>query len=426
MDYNETLAYLYDQLPAFQRIGKAAYKSDLNTSLELDKYFNHPHKTYKSIHVAGTNGKGSVSHILASILQEAGYKCGLYTSPHLKDFRERIKINGKPIPKDEVVKFVAGHSPIFEKLKSSFFEMTVALALYYFQKEGVDYAVIETGMGGRLDSTNIISPELSVITSIGYDHTEFLGDTIEKIAREKAGIIKPNTPVIIGDRNDELRNVFNAAAKNKNAPISFASDNVQLTPGKINSGTTQSFTTNINGLEIIQTDLLGNYQHKNIATALQTTIILEDKGIHLSKVFIQRGINNVVVNTGLWGRWQIIQKKPFTVCDIAHNEEGFKAIIDQIQSASFKQLHMVIGFVKDKDTEKLLTLLPKDAIYYYCEADIPRSLDIDTLYSQAENTGLKGTPFASVADAYMAAKLAANDEDMIFIGGSTFVVAEIL
>jgi len=429
MDYQQTLDYLFSSLPMFQRQGKAAYKANLDNTLAMDAYFNYPHKQFKSIHVAGTNGKGSVSHMLASVFQEAGYKTALYTSPHLTDFRERIKINGAEIPKDYVVDFVAKNKSFFEELKPSFFEMTVAMAFKYFADEKVEVAVIEVGMGGRLDSTNIISPELSVITNISKDHTQFLGDTVEKIAIEKAGIIKKGVPVVIGQSTDESKRIFIAKANEKKTDIYFAEDYFQADYALVTVDEKQSFQVHTGEKLVypdLQLDLLGTYQKHNLLTALQSIKLLQDKSFSIDKEHIYKGLANIQKNTGLKGRWQIIGHNPRVVCDTAHNEAGIQAIIEQIKSTPYKNLHMVIGMVNDKNIDKILSMLPKQALYYFCRANIPRALDEKELLEKAHAYNLKSVAVSKVADALHLAKKEANENDFIFVGGSTFVVAEVV
>ena len=406
MNYQETVNWMFTQLPMYQSIGKAAYKEDLTNTVLLAKYLDNPEKNLKCIHVAGTNGKGSTSHMLASILQEAGYTVGLYTSPHLKDFRERIKINNQQIDENFVVEFIAKNKIFFEQNQLSFFEMTVGLALDYFNKSNVDIAIIEVGMGGRLDSTNIITPLISVITNIGLDHTQFLGNTLSLIANEKAGIIKPNVPVIIGEYLDETESVFIAKANENKSKIYFASDLIQ---------------------EIYPTELLGDYQVSNVKTVLQTIAILQlQKQFLISNDNIKNGLVNAVKNTGLQGRWQKLKEKPLIICDTAHNAHGLEIVLKQIQKQQFKDLHFVFGVVNDKDLDSILELFPKNAKYYFCKPDIPRGLEANTLQEKCTEYGLFGSVYNSVAAAYANALQAANNDDMIFIGGSTFVVAEIL
>ncbi len=389
----------------YQRVGQSAYKADLAATLNLAKYLKNPEKSFKSIHVAGTNGKGSTSHMLASVFQEAGYKTGLYTSPHLKDFRERIKINGQMISEQYVSNFVQNHRPFFESNQLSFFEMTVGLAFEYFRNENVDIAIVEVGMGGRLDSTNIITPEVSVITNIGLDHTQFLGDTLEKVAVEKAGIIKDRVPVIIGETSPETKRVFEEIALERNAPIVF---------------------TEMNDASTYSSDLKGSYQQKNIRTVISTLRMLQKRGWNISEENIQKGLMNTVKNTGLMGRWQILGQAPKVICDTAHNREGLQIVLDQLASEDFQNLHIVLGVVSDKDLASILPLFPKDAIYYFCRPNIPRGLDASLLLSRARGFGLIGQEYISVSKAYEAALKAALPQDLVFVGGSTFVVAEVL
>lgn len=404
MTYQETTAWLFDQLPMFQMQGASAYKKDLTNTLLLVEHLHHPETKFKSIHVAGTNGKGSTSSMIASVLQEAGFKVGLYTSPHLKDFRERIRINGEMISEEFVIDFVALNKPFFEENQLSFFEMTVGLAFDYFAKEQVDIAVIEVGMGGRLDSTNIITPLVSVITNIGFDHTQFLGDTLPKIAAEKAGIIKSNIPVVIGECLDETKLVFVAKSKTENAPIYFAQDNPEV---------------------FYECALLGDYQIHNKKTVLQTIELLQSQFI-IEDNHIMLGLKNVILNTGLLGRWQILKQKPFVVCDTAHNSHGLKVVVSQISKHQFETLHVVLGVVNDKDLDNILPLFPKNAKYYFCKPNLARGLNAELLQVKAANFGLQGEVFDSVSSAYIAALDAAQDADFIYIGGSTFVVAEIV
>jgi len=429
MDYQEALDYLYKQLPMYQRIGKAAYKADLTTTLALDEYFGHPHGRFRSIHIAGTNGKGSVSHMLASVLHSAGYKTGLYTSPHLSDFRERIRINGIPVPEQFVVEFTTLHRSVFRRLSPSFFEMTAAMAFDYFASEKVDIAVIETGMGGRLDSTNIITPLVSVITNIGLDHTEFLGNSLRGIAREKAGIIKPGVPVVIGELQVETKHVFTEAAKRAGSEISFAPEAYRFEYALKTSEGLQSL--NISGISSrhgwnnLETDLLGFYQQKNAVTALQTIDIINSRDLNLNRDAVYSGFRQAASSTGLMGRWQIVGLDPLVVLDTAHNAEGIACVMDQIKSTPHRNLHIIIGFVNDKKTETILRMLPPVASYYFTMAPIPRSLDAGELRNRAAAAGLSGKAYDTVQDALAAAITAAGPEDMIFVGGSTFVVAEI-
>ena len=389
----------------YQRIGAAAYKVDLSNTLKLMDHLGKPQNSFKSVHVAGTNGKGSTSHMLASVLQEAGYKTGLYTSPHLKDFRERIKINGDKITEKAVVSFVSEHQSFFEATNLSFFEMTVGLAFDYFRKEKVDIAIIEVGLGGRLDSTNVITPEVSVITNIGLDHTQFLGDTLEKIAFEKAGILKPNTPVVIGETLPETKLVFQKISKINNSPITFVEEE-QVVDYK--------------------TDLLGDYQKRNCTVAIKTLDILKKKSWGISDEAIEQGLSSIVKNTGLLGRWQLLQSNPKVICDTAHNREGLILVLKQLKKEAFSKLHIVLGVVDDKNLKTVLPLFPKDAIYYFCKPDVIRGLSESVLKEKASSYGLNGMIHLSVKDAYNEALGNASDDDLIFIGGSTFVVAEVL
>ncbi len=428
MNYQQTLDFLYSQLPMYQRVGTTAFKKNLNNIKKLTAQDEHSQTNFKSIHIAGTNGKGSVSHILASVLQEAGYKVGLYTSPHLKSYRERIRINGKMIPRNEVVKYVTDRKQLFENVKPSFFEMTVAMAFYYFAKQKVDFAIIETGLGGRLDSTNIITPILSVITNIGFDHTQFLGNTLKEIASEKAGIIKNNVPVVIGETQSETQNVFLEKAKSSNAPIYFADNNFsyQYSPQKINRKQVFNIYKNKELVfENLQTDLLGIYQRKNIITALQALEVLSNE-IDIDKTAIYKGLAAVQVNTGFAGRWQILKTKPLIIADTAHNAEGLRETVGQINSLIFNKLHIVMGMVNDKNTKGVLELFPSDAEYYFTKANVPRAMPAEQLANLAKSEGLKGKVYNTVAEAFTAAKNDSTPEDLIYVGGSTFVVAEVL
>ena len=431
MNYQETLNYLYSQLPMYQRIGAAAYKSDLNNTLALANLINNPHKNFKSIHIAGTNGKGSVSHLIASILQTSGLKVGLYTSPHLKDFRERIRINGKKVSESFVCSFVSDYKSEFEKINLSFFEMTFGMAIQYFSEQKVDIAIIETGMGGRLDSTNIISPVLTIITNIGIDHTAFLGDTHEKIAIEKAGIIKQKTPLIIGEKQENIKSIFEKHAKSKKSEIVFASDNYSIDNLEFSIDDKAFMQMNVykNGRifkENLKTSLAGFYQKKNIITCLQSIDVLEQLNFEISKSNIFCGIEKVVDNTGISGRWQVLSKQPLTICDTGHNADGMKEVVNQINSISYENLHFVLGMVNDKSIDAVVQLLPKNANYYFCKANIPRALDADELMQIARNNGLIGKVFSSVIEAKKTAQENATNNDLVFIGGSTFVVAEVV
>jgi dihydrofolate synthase / folylpolyglutamate synthase len=406
----------------FHRIGAAAYKADLTNTEELCNELGNPERGFRSIHVAGTNGKGSTSHMLASIFQEAGYKTGLYTSPHLLDFRERIKINGKMIPEETVTAFVEDHKEQFERIKPSFFEWTVALCFDYFRSEKVDIAIIETGLGGRLDSTNVINPLLSIITNISFDHQALLGDTLEKIAIEKAGIIKQNIPVIVGVE-DEVSTIFKRIADQKSAPISFADSFISLE----NKGVSDGYRTwKIKGenSEIV-CGLPGLYQQKNIQTVLSSMNVLS-KHFDISNKHIANGIQNVIRNTGLYGRWQTLQKSPKIICDTGHNEAGIKEIILNLKEERYTKLHWILGMVNDKDVDKVIKLLPGDAVYYFTKASIPRALDENILAERASNNGLRGEVYSNVESALEAAIRLAKANELIFIGGSTFTVADAL
>ncbi|HOK26164.1 MAG TPA: folylpolyglutamate synthase/dihydrofolate synthase family protein [Bacteroidales bacterium] len=429
MTYEEAVEFLYSRLPAYHRIGKPAYKADLKNTLELDAYFGHPHLKFKSVHIAGTNGKGSVSHMLASVLQTAGYKTGLYTSPHLKDFRERIRINGEMIPEERVVCFVQKHKEIIENLKPSFFEMTVAMAFNYFAEEKIDVAVIETGLGGRLDSTNIITPVLSVITNIGHDHMDLLGDTLEKVAYEKAGIIKEGIPVVVGETQPESAGVFISRAKEMSAEISFADGEFFCTPDPFDPASeTREFTLKSakTGEEVkIKSPLRGDYQSKNIPVVFVSALKL-GAWFKIGKKDIIEGIENVVRNTGLAGRWQILGRKPLIICDTGHNKEGIELVISQLVKIPASKRHFVIGFVSDKDVDSILPLFPADARYYFARSSVFRAMDENILKEKAMKYGLCGEAFDSVKEALNKARSEAGEDDLIFIGGSTFVVADAL
>jgi dihydrofolate synthase/folylpolyglutamate synthase len=426
MNYNDTLNYLYNRLPMFQRIGSAAYKANLDNTIALMNHLNHPEKKFKSVHVAGTNGKGSSSHMLASVLQEAGYKVGLYTSPHLKDFKERIKINGELIPEAYIVSFVEEHKLVFEKIEPSFFEWTVALAYQYFADEKVDIAVIEVGLGGRLDSTNVITPEVCLITNIGWDHMNLLGDTLDKIATEKAGIIKNNVPVVISQKQPELEPVFNNKATKSKAPIYFAEDEIEI-KRKDRSNYLQKVDINSKNLNIeLELDLPGTYQLQNIKGVLKTLFILQEKGWKINLNDIQKGIRYVKKNNGLFGRWQVIGEHPLIICDTGHNKDGILQVLENIKLTPHNQLHLVLGMVNDKDISGVLQLLPQDAHYYFCKPQIPRGLESEELMKTALSFGLKGEDCKTVKQAIDIAKSKADKNDLIFVGGSTFVVADAL
>ncbi|HNT50656.1 MAG TPA: folylpolyglutamate synthase/dihydrofolate synthase family protein [Cyclobacteriaceae bacterium] len=420
MNYPETLAYLYNNLPMFQRVGASAFKKDLTNTLALCKALGNPHQKFKSIHIAGTNGKGSTSHMLAAILQSAGYKTGLYTSPHLKEFTERIRLNGKEIGRDFVTDFVERVKPQLEFIKPSFFEITVAMAFDFFASEKVDIAVIETGLGGRLDSTNVITPVLSVITNISWDHMDMLGDSLPAIAYEKAGIIKPNIPVVISETQTEIQHVFESKALETKSKIIFADKHYQVLK--------QEEKFEINNLGhwfILESDLKGSYQSKNIAGVLTATDELRTLGFTIPEPSVLTGLKNVTALTGLKGRWQILSNAPLTICDTGHNEAGIREILKQLNDVNFKNLHWVWGMVKDKDVSKIINLLPKAAQYYFCQATIPRAMDAATLAQYAKAAGLNGLVVADVNEAIQTARRNAAAGDLILIGGSTFVVAEI-
>ncbi len=404
MTYTETLDWLWAHLPMYQEKGRAAFRGKLDNILLLCDHLGNPQEKFPTIHIAGTNGKGSSSHAIASVLQEAGYKVGLYTSPHLKDFRERIKINGENIPQEAVTRFVKDNKDFMEGENLSFFEVTVGMAFDYFSQQKVDIAVIEVGLGGRLDSTNIITPIVSLITNIGKDHTEILGNTLPEIAKEKAGIIKPYIPVVISEYHKETAPVFEQIAKERKAPIYFA-----------------------NTLETSYTmDLKGDYQSKNIKGILQTLRILQEKGWHITEENIQQGLTHIVRNTHLMGRWQVLGDTPKVVCDTAHNADGFTEIFSQLEKEKYATLRMVIGFVKEKDLEAILPLFPKNAVYYFCMPKIDRGLNADILQKKAKTYNLIGEAFSTVRAAFEQACKEAAKEDFIYVGGSTFVVAEIV
>ncbi|WBX70742.1 bifunctional folylpolyglutamate synthase/dihydrofolate synthase [Tenacibaculum retecalamus] len=402
MTYQETLDWMFSQLPMYQNQGKTAFKKDLTNSIALSNELGNPAKKFKTIHVGGTNGKGSTSHMIASVLQEAGYKVGLYTSPHLKNFTERIRINGKEIDKESVVAFISKNKIFLETEHLSFFEMTVGMAFGYFEKQQVDIAIIEVGLGGRLDSTNIITPEVSVITNIGLDHTQFLGETLPEIAFEKGGIIKNGIPVVVGERQKEVESVFIAKADACNAEILFASDD--------------DFS--------YKTDLLGDYQVNNIKTAVKA--IQQLKEFKTTAKNIKNGLLNVVKNTNLKGRWQILQEQPKIICDTAHNKEGLSYTLNQLKKEKYKIAHIVLGVVSDKSLKDVLPLFPTEAVYYFCKPAIPRGMSEKTLKEAAKEYSLIGDSFNSVNQAFEAARLSASKEDVVYVGGSTFVVAEIL
>ncbi len=405
MNYLDTVSWMFQQLPMYQNKGIFAFKKDLTNTINLSNHLGEPEKRFKSIHVGGTNGKGSTSHMLASILQEAGYKVGLYTSPHLKDFRERIRINGKVVSKQFVSGFIERNRAFLEANSLSFFEMTVGMAFDYFAKQQIDIAVIEVGLGGRLDSTNIITPELSIITNIGFDHMQMLGDTLEKIAREKAGIIKQNIPVVIGETHMETETVFTSKAEETNSKIYFADQLIQ---------------------NVLESDLKGSYQKHNIKAVLQSVQVLRHSGFKISQSELKKGLLNVTNNTGLQGRWQVLGCDPKIICDTAHNKEGLTYIMQQLKTETFNQLHIVFGVVSDKDLSSIMPLLPKNATYYLCKPDVQRGLDAEELKTVFKESQLIGQSYNSVNEALNTAKANANKDDLIYVGGSTFVVAEII
>jgi len=429
MNYAETLEFLYDKLPMYQRIGGAAYKADLGNTFALCNLLENPHDSFKTIHVAGTNGKGSTSHLIASILQEAGFKTGLYTSPHYKDFRERIRINGKMIPEETVTCFIEKWKDEFEKIGLSFFEMTVGLAFDYFRNENTDIAVIEVGLGGRLDSTNVIHPLVSVITNIGWDHMRFLGNTLSEIAFEKAGIIKHGVPVVIGETQTEVKQVFESTAASRHSPIIFADRHFIVQSETNYEEDTKSLTLvhdETNFLDIPDFPLNGTYQRKNIVTVVQTIQVLREQGYTITDEDLLKGIENVIQNTGMQGRWQILAHKPLVICDSGHNVDGIREVVRNLEILKPKKLHFVFGMVNDKDINGVLEILPKEATYYFCKANIPRGLDAGILAGQAASYGLNGKAFHSVIAAYHKALSESTIDEVVFVGGSIFVVGEIL
>ena len=408
MNYQDTLEYLYNSAPMFQQVGGAAYKEGLENTLTLDAHFGHPHRRYRTIHVAGTNGKGSCSHTLAAVLQEAGYKVGLYTSPHLVDFRERIRVNGEPVSEEYVIRFVEEERGFFEPLHPSFFELTTAMAFRYFADERVDVAVIEVGLGGRLDCTNIIRPDLCVITNISFDHVQFLGNTLEKIAREKAGIIKRGVPVVIGEATEETRPVFEAKAKETDAPIYFAED------------------CDREDYPDIEFELKGLYQKKNKQTLLTALPLLKEAGYHINEQAVRSGFAHVTSLTGLMGRWQKLQNSPTLVCDTGHNVGGIRYIVEQLKEEKYRRLHIVMGMVNDKDVRGVLGLMPKEAVYYFTQASVKRAMPAGRLKELGLEAGLRGECYADVPAAVRAAQEESLPEDFIFVGGSSFIVADLL
>lgn len=432
MTYPETLKFLYSKLPMFSRQGKAAIKPGLDNTIRLCESLGNPQDKFKSIHIAGTNGKGSSSHMLAAIFQQAGYKTGLYTSPHLRDFRERIRINGEMISETEVIDFVSSQSELIKTLEPSFFEVTVAMAFHFFAQNNVDIAIIEVGLGGRLDSTNIIRPELSLITNIGFDHMNILGGTLTQIAGEKAGIIKQNTPVIISQKQSEIESVFKTKAAEMNSKITFANDEWDIYRSTENSDSSEFLKLEIKQknkifqFSSLELDLTGTYQVKNLAGVLSAVKELRAAKYNLNDDAVQTALKNVKSLTGLMGRWQTLEKKPLIICDTGHNEDGIREVLSNISLTTYRNLHMVIGMVKDKEIEKILQLLPKNAMYYFCQPDIPRAKPSIELKNEALHYDLRGNSYDKVSEALEAAKANAHAEDLIFIGGSTFVVAEVV
>ena len=428
MNYADTTNWMFNKFPMYQKIGAAAYKPDLGNIVELLDFLGNPQNNFKTVHVAGTNGKGTVSHTLASIFQECGYKTGLYTSPHLLDFRERIRVNGQMIPEQNVIDFIGDNKEKFEEMQLSFFEMATGMAFDYFAKEKVDIAIIEVGLGGRLDSTNVIKPELSVITNISLDHVAMLGNTLAEIAVEKAGIIKPNTPVVIGETQPETKDVFINKAKECKAPIYFADQIFDCDKIHIESLDYQKFDIWKNSelyIEAVEFPLLGYYQKKNLATVMCAVDILKEK-FNIDQKDIVNGLEFVVKNTNLMGRWQVLSHQPLVIADTGHNVGGIKEITMQLSDMSFRKLHFVLGCVNDKDINGILQLLPQYAEYYFCKADIPRGLDANILASKAFEAGLRGNVYESVQQAYNSALNNAHFDDVVFVGGSNFTVAEVI
>lgn len=427
MDYQQTIDYLFHRLPIFSRIGAAAYKKDLDNTLQLCEILDNPHQKFKTIHIAGTNGKGSTSHMLAAILQTAGYKTGLYTSPHLKDFRERIKINGNMIEEQFVVDFTKKIQPHIDNIEPSFFEITVAMAFDYFAQEEVDIAVVEVGLGGRLDSTNVITPEVSIITNIGMDHMNILGDSLEKIAFEKAGIMKPQIPVVVGEILPETKQVFEEVSTARNTPLIIAPEIRRSIDWKYNHHllTVEVSTLHTDEMNFYELDLPGIYQTKNLVTVLEAIHQLQQKGWKISHGNILHGLKNVKKLTGLFGRWQIIHQNPSVILDVGHNEDGIKAIVSQLEITTYHRLHIVFGMVKDKDITTVLKLLPKQASYYFTQAQIPRALDAETLKEESGKFQLYGKSFPTVNEAVKDAISVADKDDLVLVCGSVFIVGEV-
>ena len=425
MNYRETIQYLYDCVPMFQNVGAQGYKEGLANTLALDEHLGHPHRNYRTIHVAGTNGKGSCSHTIAAILQSAGYKVGLYTSPHLVDFRERIRVNGQMISEDYVVRFVAEQRPFFEPLQPSFFEVTTAMAFKYFEAQRVDIAVVEVGLGGRLDCTNIITPILSVITNISFDHTQFLGHTLAAIAAEKAGIIKAGVPVIVGETNAETKPIFLAKAEEVNAPIVFAEDNSEILSFEQDfAHATLLYTTRT--MSELRGELCGYCQEKNTNTVLHALAALRQAGLHFEEPDVRRGFAQVCELTGLMGRWQRLSTSPTVICDTGHNEGGFAYIVRQLEAQPCNTMRIVFGMVSDKDVTTILAMLPKNAVYYFTQASVKRALSADDMRQKAALCGLSGHSYPTVSEAYNAALSDAEADDFVYVGGSSYVVADLL
>lgn len=428
-NYREILDYLFSSLPMYQRTGPAAYKADLGNILTLDHYFDHPHRNYPSIHIAGTNGKGSVAHMLASVCQVSGLKTGLYTSPHLKDFTERIRVNGNPIPQQKVLQFFRNHIALFDKLKPSFFEMTVALAFWWFRETNVDIAIVETGLGGRLDSTNIIEPVISVITNIGMDHMQLLGNDLAEIAREKAGIIKKGIPVVVGETTSETESVFRTMAGEMEAPIYLGHEEYQIPYSMMDLDGYQVLNVYRKGklyLENLKVDLGGIYQRKNLVTVLTVIDRMKEQKFPVTMQALEQGLKQVVRNTGLRGRWEILRPKPLVLADTAHNVPALQLVMKQIESIPKRNLFFVLGFVEDKDIRSIVHLFPANARYFFTRASIPRALDPEQVLRLFSSSGREGMVIPNPADALNEALKFSGPEDVIYVGGSTFVVAEIL
>ncbi len=424
MDYKETIEYLFNSAPLFQNIGAGAYKEGLYNTKVLDEHFAHPHLSFKTIHVAGTNGKGSCSHTIASVLQEAGYKVGLYTSPHLVDFRERIRVNGKPISEQYVIDFVEHERAFFEPLHPSFFELTTAMAFKFFADEKVDVAVIEVGLGGRLDCTNIITPDVSIITNISFDHVQFLGDTLAKIASEKAGIIKPNIPVVIGETTPETKPVFISKAEEQNAPIIFAEEQDEVIGECLLAKGGFDYQTKTFGL--ITAELGGLCQTKNTRTIIEALKQLIGKGYRITRQNVADGFASVCKNTGLMGRWQKLSDKPKVICDTGHNVGGIQYIVKQLELQEYDNLRIVMGMVNDKDISTVLSMMPKHAVYYFTQASVKRAMPCRDFKAKAAGYGLEGDAYPTVRQAYEAALHDASQNDLVFVGGSSFIVADLL